>query len=193
LTQTERAFWVTFLISLQQRNPQKVSELKETSYRILRDTLESLRSTYPSRKTPDDPETFDDFLRRAEDTKYFKKMIPLMLQDAILLKKTTNIILNFHWDVLSFDKYNHSLLSSDRPVIMSDGLMQSDGCIALPIGPRALFLASRTPAITRTIRRKRNLAETINTAVVRQAHQYVYGTDNAQHDFVEKRLQKPSQ
>jgi Protein of unknown function (DUF4238) len=192
LTQTERAFWVTFLISLQQRNPQKVSELKEASYKILQGILERLRPAYPSRRTPDDPETFDEFLRHAEDTKYFEQMITLLLQDAIFFEDTTNLILNFYWGVLWFDEYNHRLLTSDRPVIIRSELMPFDGFIALPIGPRAVFLACGTRAITRTIRDQKNLVETINNAVVRQAQQYVYGTDNAQLDFVERRLQKPS-
>ena len=99
---------MTFLMSLQQRTPQKVSDLKESSYKILLDILESFRPAYASRRTADDPETFDDFLRRAEDTKYFDQMITLLLQDAILLRETTNLILNFDWSVLSFDGYNHS-------------------------------------------------------------------------------------
>jgi hypothetical protein len=71
--------------------------------------------------------------------------------------------------------------------------MPFDGFIALPVSPRALFLASRTQAITRAILGQKNLVETINNVVVRQAQQYVYGTDCAQCVFVERRLQKHSQ
>jgi hypothetical protein len=124
--------------------------------------------------------------------KIFRKDNSINASRCFLSEETTNRILNFDWVVLSFDEYNHSLLTSDRPVI-TDGLMQPGEYIALPIGPRALFLASKTQAITRTILGRKNLVETINNAVVRQAQQYVYGSDDTQRDFVERRLQKPSQ
>ncbi len=43
-------------------------------------------------------------------------------------------------------------LTSDRPVIMTNGLAHTEAHIALPISPTAFFLATRTDAILNQIK-----------------------------------------
>jgi hypothetical protein len=190
LTQEERIFWATFLVSLTQRNPEQVSTLKSDSLRIIDNILLKLRDTYQSQRHSDDPSTFDEWLQITTETGYFERAKVLMLHGAILIPETTKFIANLHCGICSFNANSHRLLTSDRPVIMSNGLAYLYGHIALPIGPRKLFLASRTPELAREICGRRGLAETTNYLIARQAHKYVYGTDDTQLRFVENRLRK---
>ncbi len=190
LTSEDRLFWATFLISLRQRNPEKVAELAITSQDVMRDILNNLRDTYPSRRTADDPATFDELLQRATDSGYFERAKVLLLQDTILLPRTAHLISSFHWGIRVFEKYDHKLLTSDRPVVMTNGLGTSYGHIALPLGPRTLFFAARTTEISREILSRPRLDEATNNEVARQAQRYVYGTDDTQLLFVERRLRR---
>ena len=188
LTQAERIYWATFLISLMHRGPDKIVELGPKVTSVFQKVLAELRDDYKNRRTNDDPETFDEFMRIATEAGYFERARILLLQSTILLPETANLISAFHWGVCSFSSESHKLLTSDKPVLMSKGLRGSDAYIAVPIGPRSLFLATRTVKIRQTILADARLAETSNDSIVRQAIQFVYGTDGSQLVFVERRL-----
>ncbi|HEY8094899.1 MAG TPA: DUF4238 domain-containing protein [Methylobacter sp.] len=188
LTPEERYYWATFLISLTQRSPEKIYEHIIKAQNVLHDVMLTRRDTYQLKRTNDDPETFEEFVQNAIDIGFFEQATMLLIQDTIRIPTTINLISKFYWSVFTFNDYNHRLLTSDRPIVMSNGLGQSDGYIALPLAPRTLFLAARTAEITRKILANPRLAEKTNEAVTCQAHQYVYGTDDAQLVFVEKRI-----
>ncbi len=51
------------------------------------------------------------------------------------------------WRIYTFPPHFYPLLTSDRPVIRTNGLAQKGGHLALPIGPRRLFVASHDPDV----------------------------------------------
>ena len=158
-----------------QRSPEKVAQLRSDAQIILNNILVKLCGTYNDKRTPSDPKTFEEWLQLTTENGYFERAKALLLQEAILLPETTRFVAQLHWGVCSMNDNNHRLLTSDRPVIMSNGLAYSYGHIALPIGPRKLFLAARTPEVARDICGRRDFAEATNDLIVRQAHTYVYG------------------
>jgi hypothetical protein len=87
-------------------------------------------------------------------------------------------------------------ISDGRPIIMTDGLVKSRDHLALPIGPRSLFVATNTEKSENLIRSMdpRDLMQQVNDRVASQARRYVYGTDEGQLRFVANRLgrQNPS-
>jgi len=84
------------------------------------------------------------------------------------------------------------LLSSDRPVIMSNGLVYRGSFIIVPIGPRFVFLAVKGEAEEAQFHElpAANLVEFINHTVCWQARDYVWGVDNGLMTFVDERLGK---
>lgn len=73
---------------------------------------------------------------------------------------------------------------------MTTGLIGKDDHLALPIGPRMLFVATNnieTETNIRTIDAGIMMSQ-INDRVASQARRYVYGNDNRQLRFVENRL-----
>jgi hypothetical protein len=94
------------------------------------------------------------------------------------------------WAVVTFNKEKHTLLTSDRPIIMTNGIIGQNDHLVLPVGPRMLFLATNnieTENRLRAIDAGIFMAQ-VNNRVVSQARKYVYGNDNKQLRFVENRL-----
>jgi hypothetical protein len=71
-------------------------------------------------------------------------------------------------------------------------LVMSRDHLAIPIGPRALFLATNTEESERIIRSipAHTLMMQINDRVASQARRYVYGIDDQQLRFIANRFGK---
>ena len=120
----------------------------------------------------------------------FERAKILLLQSAIMLPQAVHLICLFRWEIITFGANCHKLLTSDKPIISSNGLTQPGAYLAIPTGPRKLFLATRTEEIRRALLVDTRLAENANNSVVRQAVQFVYGSDSGQLAFVERRLRR---
>ena len=93
-----------------------------------------------------------------------------------------------NWEVIDFPDDAFELLTSDRPVMRTNGIETAGGHIALPIGPRRLFLASPYPPVINSITNmdRKQLAKQINLRVVEGAARFVYGSTDSQLNFVAK-------
>ena len=85
---------------------------------------------------------------------------------------------------------SYSLLTSDRPLVMTNGISGPGKHLAMPIGPRLLFIAADDPAEVQQLAQQNHntLAEATNDGVVRHARKFVWGLDDTQLRFVERRL-----
>lgn len=92
------------------------------------------------------------------------------------------------WSVVSTPDDAPPFLSSDRPLHMSK-TFSAPGCyLTLPIGPHRLFVATNTEELERSFKSKlsKELVHEVNERIVKQAVRYVYGTDDADREFVDK-------
>jgi hypothetical protein len=98
--------------------------------------------------------------------------------------------MTFHTFVIEGTK--HKFLTSDRPIIMTNGLARHDAHIVMPISPTRLFIAVRNRPIADQIvaAPKNDLVRSVNNKVAEQAIDYVYDVDDSQLRFVENRLGK---
>ncbi len=96
------------------------------------------------------------------------------------------------WSVVTVERPIHTILTSDMPVVMSDGIGYDDSYILMPISPLHIFVAVNTEKQENLIRGIpiTMLISKINDRVTRQAQKYVYGIDDRQLRFVENRLGK---
>jgi hypothetical protein len=85
---------------------------------------------------------------------------------------------------------SYPLLTSDRPIMMTNGLQDPDAHLTLPIGPRKLFIASNRQNIVDEVanRKPDDLAAFVNDRVAKQARRFVIGLDDRQLRFVENRF-----
>jgi Protein of unknown function (DUF4238) len=81
-------------------------------------------------------------------------------------------------------------LTSDRPVLMTASISETNAYILLPIGPRRLFVAVKDQPTMNLLQNKRqdDLVRAVNRQVVAHAVKYAYGTDAAQLRFVQNHL-----
>ena len=95
------------------------------------------------------------------------------------------------WHVVEFSG-PHLILTSDRPIIMTNGMLRPGAHVGLPISPRQLFIAFNDEIGYRQVRAlsPRNLIWNTNTKIVEQAVKYVYGFSDAELRLVAKGLGK---
>jgi hypothetical protein len=113
-------------------------------------------------------------------------MFPGLLSSKLVI----GALLSMHWNVGSVEGAKNVLLTSDKPVIMTNGFSRDDAHIALPISPTAFFIATRTTEMFRQIasRGRNDLVSTINNKVSEQAIDFVYALDDKQTRFIQNRL-----
>ena len=97
-----------------------------------------------------------------------------------------NFVQSMRWFVLDVEVANWSLLTSDRPVIRTNGLQNPGGHIALAIGPTKIFCGASDIQTEKDIRRitPNALVRTYNRQVVEGAARFVYSLNCDQEVFI---------
>jgi hypothetical protein len=115
---------------------------------------------------------------------------PEMFPGLISSRLVVDGLLSMHWNVGSVKGAKNLLLTSDKPIIMTNGFAGADAHIALPISPTAFFIATRTMEMFRQIasRSRDDLASTVNNKVSEQAIDFVYAFDDKQTRFIQNRF-----
>lgn len=183
--------WSRFLNSLGQRHPEKVAQLKQMSVEHLEVLLERIRVGAGSGEIPPLPEgvTFEQFAVHMRQDVRDKRWADL-LQSVIDSSIVGLFISNMRWSLVTLKIPGRELLTSDRPIIMTNGIDHLEGHIVLPISPTQLFVAVNTIKMEDQLRTRdpRELMSRINDRVTSQAQKFVYSTDERQLRFVENRL-----
>jgi hypothetical protein len=176
-----RASWSRFVLSLMIRYPEAVSLMRHQ----LRQNVERM---YLETRTPDQPPTFAEY-EAIHGTHDMARVYGRLLMDLMQDSRMGRLIFGMHWGVVKFKNYKHKLLTSDRP-IASNIFQLSAHHLCLPISPVMVFIACRSPEAEREFQRldPQHVMLTLNEAVVRQAQEYVWGTDDTQLRFIKKRL-----
>jgi len=183
--------WCQFLYSLVVRTPEHLLLIKQKLAEMSPEILEGVRDEYPSLRGPNDPLTFDEYKER-----YANKPIavapPRVLLDILSSKRVVRALATLKWVTKNVDSADHTLLTSDRPVIITNGIDRPDAHIVLPISPRKLFIAAKEEQMLHQITSMSadQLVTIANEKVSEQAYRYVYGVNDSQLRFVSKRLGK---
>lgn len=183
----DRSSWSRFIISLMLRNPEYVARMaaEVITFYAQPDNNEK----YEEIRKPGDPQTFEDYLTSTAHHPA-GRMSAYALQTIIDSPTMGGHLNKMRWSLVTFKNEKHTLLTSDRPIIMTNGLVGPEDHLALPIGPRKLFVATNnieTENRIRTIDASVMMAQ-VNDRIASQARRCVYGLDNTQLRFIEKRL-----
>jgi hypothetical protein len=115
----------------------------------------------------------------------------VFLPTLINSKRVIAHIAGMKWYAANFAGSGQHFLTSDRPIIMSNGLSSNDAHIALPISPTSIFIAvARVETFEEIKSRGADIVRLTNTRVAEQAIKYVYGVDDSQVYFLATRLGK---
>lgn len=186
-----RSGWSRFLMSLMHRGPEQLAALKARCQAAIEEHLAGLEQTYGDQRQPSDPETYAE-MRAAVAHDAEHKAWAMVLESAMDNPTVGTFINSMMWSIVAIRNPERSMLTSDRPLHITNGLDHAEAYIILPVGPTEIFIAVNTAeTVGRVSEEPRRLLKDINTKVVEQAVRYAYDTDDAQLRFVENRLRRP--
>jgi Protein of unknown function (DUF4238) len=187
----QRSAWSRFIMSLMHRNPEGVARLRAKIESTYPEHLEKARETYEALRAPYDPLTFEEF-RLTIGEAIYQELTLRVLQRAMDSEAVGNHLNNLQWGVITINRSYYPLLTSDRPLIMTNGMIHPRSHIMMPISPNRIFVASDTIQTMReihdTFRNEKRPVQAMNDRMARQARKFVWGTDKSQLRFVANRL-----
>jgi hypothetical protein len=183
--------WARFLYSLLVRNPEQLLKIKQKADENPPALPESIREDYDLLRGPHDPPTFEEY-KAWSLANPLKMAASQILPEMINSKRVITEIASMHWTTVNLPLTKHSLLTSDRRVIMTDGLGRLDAHIVVPLSPRCIFFAAKSEETRETLAAftPNVWVKAVNHYVSAQAIKYVYGIDDSQLRFVMNRLGK---
>ena len=174
------------------RNPEMVERSMVAAKAVYEQSRADLQADYAKHRNPTDPPTYEEYAALHSPN-------PAGRGGAILLQKVIdnpdlgNRINNMRWKVLKAQSSKFTLLTSDRPVLITNGLAYEHSQLILPISPFHVFFATNTADMERYIEHvfaKGQMIQQVNERVALQARKYVYGLSDQQFNFVAVRLGK---
>lgn len=183
--------WVVFLLSLMFRNPETVAELKDITSEIWGVAISELEADYESRRQPDFPATFAEFIDLTDPA------APQIAATNFLMRTIENErigpgLVGLHWSAIRTQPSIHPFVTSDRPIVRPLPLADPSAYLALPVDPHTLFLASKKWGLEKELSTypQSELVDNINFAVISQARQFVWAIDETQMENVQKYIGK---
>ena len=192
LTVKQRVGWTKFMLSLLQRNPEKVAWVGKIWGAEYDKAILEVRAELAAKI--DDPEAVEQSTAKLPET-HRDISIAKFLMELMDLPHVGSHIVNMQWAIIDMGQYSR-LMTSDRPLIIHKGVRNDDGFVAIAIGPSRIFFAVNSEEILTLIQRqsRKTLSARLNDSVVSQAHKYVYEENDTQIGFVANRLGRfPSQ
>lgn len=169
-TPNDKGALVQFILSLLHRTPGRISFLQDELKRRLAEDM--------------DPEGLpEEFFRHAA----LDVFTDLVASDVMISQ-----LVRFPVFIITIGEHRHSLMTSDRPVMISDGLHHDGSFVMLPVSPRRLLILARDKRVPEAFARQDTgkLITAVNDAVVSQAEALAIGTKRGEWKFVENRLQR---
>jgi hypothetical protein len=187
----ERHAWARFIMSLMLRGPEEIKVFKE---RFIRDWYKpnpDLQSRYDAAKEPDWPPTLEEYFAQVDPTVAERTAI-IILTNLVEHENVTRTLMAAPWWVLDTGHLTRRLMTSDHPVVMTNGLGRADAHFALPISPTKLFVGFVTELARGGIMRMPvgKVVRLVNDAVIGQGRKWVYGVDHSQLSEVRRRFGK---
>jgi hypothetical protein len=184
LDANDRIAWARFMLSLLYRNRECVELIKTHMTEIRSEATLALEPDWAAQRGPLHETTLAE-ASAARRPAAANIDASNMLVDIIANSRAIPDIASMHWTRIDLRKSTIPLLTSDRPLVFV-GLSDPKAHMALPIGPRDLFVAAFDEQITKALPNvdPTKLAWQMNRDIVSLGRQFVWAVDDAQMDFV---------
>ena len=189
LTQEDCCGWVYFLMSLRSRSPEFVSRLYTEGSDYLKDSLDERPEEYDAISEASDPPTLVEWTEQ-QFPGLIENFGKMSLQKLVCNPEIGQKILDMRWWLWDLRGQKNHLLLADRPCIFTAGIDDPDLVIALPLGPRRAFMATKTGRVADRMRcqRLRDLLMRMNESSLDQAKSRVYALEESPYRFIRNRL-----
>lgn len=174
----KRHAWARFILSLVVRNPEELNRFKaDYSEHLLKPDPE-FQARYAAMRKEGDPELFEEWML-AMDPTYAERQAVVTLTKLIENQSVLRLFRTMHWRVIDLSRASRRLVTSDRPVVMTNGMVHYQGHYALPISPTRLFLATTAVQFADEFCAlpAGKIVREVNRMVIGQARRFVYGLD----------------
>jgi hypothetical protein len=186
--------WARFLMSLLHRHPARMALLRAMVEINLGEISATVRADSARLKGETDPDGFEEYLtssshRLREGT--LAQLLPMIVDSQTV----GNALLAMTWGVGVSLGTKYRFMTSDRPLMTSDGLGNKESFLLLPISPEAYFIAAKRKETIDAFRFSKadDVIAGVNHAVCLQAEHFVLAHDESQSRFIDNRLGGSSQ
>jgi Protein of unknown function (DUF4238) len=187
----QRLAWARYLLSMLFRHPDSVETIKTHMAEIWREGTDALEADFAEMQAARGlPVTTLAEETAKRDPGAAGKSAANMIADIIGNGRAVPDIAAMPWVCVDVSQSKFSLLTSDRSLVMSAGLSDPLCYLALPLSPHRLFVASHDDRYAKTLPGAAHtlIVKAMNRDVVRQAREFVWGTDDDQLAFVRKHI-----
>lgn len=173
-----RNAWARFVLSLMLRNPEEVTQFKSSYTDLIMTPQPEFQAKYAAIRQAEDPAVFEDWMVQ-NDATHVERSAMFAITTFIEHPRVLRLFLGMHWVVIDTSSVARRLMTSDRPVMLTQGMLQYAGHYALPIGPTRLFLAATTVDFAKRFASlpAGKIVREVNKMVVGQARKFVYAVD----------------
>lgn len=187
----QRLAWARFLQSLMIRMPADIAQIKQHVKGEWIAQLPGVSEAYEAARTDEEPDTVLEFIQQSEEPLFEVGALGI-IKRIIGHNVFATMVAALHWSILTVDRSDFTLLTSDRPIVYTPYLQGHDTHIMLPVGPNEIFLAVYEADYADAFRDTSDtaLVTILNTAVVENADNSVIGVDDKQLRFVQNRMGK---
>ncbi len=188
-----RNAWGRFVLSLMLRNPEEVAAFKRNYTDLVMTPQQEFQSKHDAIKLEEDPALFEDWMVQSDAT-HVEWSAMFAITTFIEHPPALRLFQRMQWIIIDTSCVKRRLMTSDRPVIFTQGMLQYAGHYALPISPTRLFLAATTVDFARQFAALRpgKIVRETNRLVLRQARKYVYAIDGSHLADVRREMGKQS-
>jgi hypothetical protein len=186
-----RHSWARFILSLVFRNPEELGKFKTDFKAKMLAPLPEIQAKYERIRQDDDPPLFEEWMVKHDPTHTERESV-LAMTRLIEHQNVLKLLRTMHWVVIDTSRVQRRLMTSDRPVVMTNGLVRFDGHYAIPISPTRLFIAFTSVAWAEkfTAWPAGKIVRDVNEAVIGQGRKYVYAVDKANFAEVKRLMGK---
>ncbi len=191
----DRSALASFVTSLLVRSPESISALRTGITRWWRTERPEIQEIYMATVwQPGLPDSVDEALSLLDgDEESEGRILASVLPELLAHQRIIEFLSTMYWRVLHMPRFAPPLLTSDQPLIMTNGLSHADGHLAVPISPTAILLAARSGIRMDKILRTTSLvqiAKRSNLLVIQRARKFAFAHNDDNRPFVQEHFGK---
>jgi Protein of unknown function (DUF4238) len=174
-----REFWTLFVLSMLMRSPETVADAFSSITRNLPKDWARAQKQWEIDHPGEGP--LGDY-----NPTVAKQYSLIALRRFIANDEIGQLILNMVSGTIDLSQTPFRLVTSDRPIVMTNGLGYTDSHLAMPLSPTMLFVAANTQQTMDSLVRMHPLPLTFvcNKTTVRRATKYVWAQDHSHDELI---------
>lgn len=186
-----RHAWSRFLLSLMIRTPEEIRAFKTKVRADLSTPSPEYQERYEALRREEWPNTLEEYINQRTPLLPERTAV-LVITKLIQNENILKTLMGAEWWLLDTSNRIRKILTSDHPLIMTNGLGRPDGHFALPISPNLVFVAFMRPEFGVRVRQVSSgkLLREINDVVIGQGRRSVYAFDEQSTAEVKRRMSK---